>query len=109
MAKKAEVKRVIGIRPTSLAALEGTFAAILGLAVAILHSLDSAARVAESTDSVLRGLAFGMATGIVSLIVVPLIYFGIGWIIGLLHGWVFNTVLGASGGLVLDVVEEPKA
>lgn len=108
MAKKADTKRVVGIRPTSLAVFEGTFAAIIGLTVAILHSLDSAVKVADATDSVLRGLAFGMASGIVSMVVVPLIYFGIGWLIGLFHGWVFNIVLGASGGLVLDVEDEQK-
>jgi len=103
---KSQSKRVVSIKATSLAAFEGTFAAILGLGVAILHSLDSTAQVAESTNSVLAGMAFGLATGVVSLMVVPLVYFGIGWVFGWLHGVVFNVVIGASGGLVFDMEDE---
>lgn len=103
---KVQAKRVVSIKPTSWAAFQGTFAAILGLGVAILHSIDSTAQVAEATDSVLRGLAFGLATGVVSIIVVPLVYFGIGWLVGLVQGWVFNVVLGAAGGLSFELEDE---
>jgi tetrahydromethanopterin S-methyltransferase subunit C len=103
---KAQAKRVTKLKATSWAAFQGTFASILGLGVAILHSIDSTARVAESTDSVLRGMAFGLATGVVSIIVVPLVYFAIGWVIGLVQGWVFNVVLGAAGGLSFELEDE---
>lgn len=103
---KSQAKRVVQIKATTLAAFQGAFAGILGLGVAILHSIDSTVQMAEATDSVLSGLAFGLATGIVSLIVVPLIYFAFGWIVGLIQGWVFNVVLGASGGLVFDLQDE---
>jgi len=104
--KKTSSKRIVRIQASSLAAYEGTFAAILGLGVAILHSLNASVRVADSTDSVLRGLAFGLASGVVSVIVLPFVYFAIGWVFGLLHAFVFNVVLGASGGLVLDLEDE---
>lgn len=85
---------------------EGSFWAITGLAVAILHSLRNTIDVADQTESVLSGMAFGLATGIVSVIVLPLVYFGIGWIVGYLHGFIFNVVAEASGGLVLRVTED---
>ena len=103
---KSQAKRIIRIKATSWAAFQGTFASVLGLGVAILHSIDSTASVAADTDSVLRGMAFGLATGIVSIIVVPLVYFGLGWIVGLIQGWVFNAVLGASGGLSFELEDE---
>ncbi len=103
---KSNNKRVVELKPSTLAAFEGTFAAILGLGVAILHSLNATINMASSTDSVLTGLAFGLATGIVSILVLPFIYFAIGWIFGYLHGWVFNVVLGASGGLVFSLEDE---
>jgi hypothetical protein len=51
-------------------------------------------------------MAFGLATGIVSILVIPLVYFGIGWVIGVVQGWVFNVIVGAAGGLVLDLEDE---
>lgn len=103
---KSNGKRLTEIKATSLATFQGTFAAILGLGVAILRSLEATVDVAEATDSVLTGMAFGLAAGVVSIIVVPLIYFAIGWVLGLIQGWIYNVVLGASGGLVVKVEDE---
>lgn len=105
MARPSE-KRLTRIKATTLATFQGTFAAIVGLGVAILHSIDSVANVKEATDSVLSGLAFGLATGIVSIIVLPMVYFALGWVIGLIQGWFYNVVLSASGGLVITT-EDP--
>jgi hypothetical protein len=99
-------KRLVGLRATSFAAFTGTFAAVIGLGVAILHSLESTVDIANSTDSVLTGMSFGLAVGIVSIIVLPLIYFAFGWIIGLVQGWVYNILLGASGGVSVKLEDE---
>lgn len=103
---KQSTKRVVRINPSSLATFQGVFWSILGLGVAILRSLEASVDIANSTDSLLNGMVFGMAAGMVSIIVVPLIYFGFGWLIGYLQGWVFNVVLGASGGLLFDQEDE---
>lgn len=105
MAKKGN-KKVVGIKSSTLAVFEGTFLGIMGLGVAILHSMRATVDVASDTQSVLAGLAFGLATGIVSIIVLPLVYFGIGWVFGYLHGFVFNVVAETSGGLVLRLEDE---
>jgi uncharacterized protein YybS (DUF2232 family) len=101
MTKKITLK-VTGVRASTVAMFEGTLAAVFGLAVAILFSLGSTVSIAESTNSVLTGFAFGIGAGIVSIIVLPLIYFGIGWIVGYVHGWIFNAVLKTSGGIAVD-------
>lgn len=98
--------KVVGIKPSTVAMFEGTFLAIVGLGVAILHTLSNTFSFAQATDSVFAGLAFGMATGIVSIIVVPFVYFGIGWLIGYLNGWIINVVMQSSGGIVLDVEDK---
>jgi hypothetical protein len=105
MAKNSNT-RVVGIKSATLATFIGSFWGILGLGVAVLHSLRTTIDVAESTQSVIGGLAFGLATGIVSIIVLPLIYFGIGWVIGYLWGFVFNVVAETSGGLVIRLEDE---
>lgn len=103
---KSNQKRITQIKATTWATFQGTLAGVIGLGVAILHSIDSVARVADATDSVFRGLAFGLATGIVSIIVLPLIYFAIGWVVGIVQAWVFNFILGAAGGISFVLEDE---
>jgi hypothetical protein len=105
-AKKNNI-RVIGIKSSSLATFVGSFMSIIGLGVAVVHSLRATIDIAESTQGVLAGLAFGFATGVVSIVVLPIIYFIIGYIFGALHAFVFNLVAESSGGLVL-VTEDDK-
>jgi hypothetical protein len=105
MAKKNNT-RVVGVKSSTLATFIGSFWGIIGLGVAIMHSLRTTIDIAESTQSVLAGLAFGLATGIVSILVLPLIYFAFGWVSGYVWGFVFNVVAETSGGLVVRVEDE---
>lgn len=105
MAKKKFNKRIIGVDSSTLAMFEGVFASIIGLGVAVLYALQNTVEFADQTDSLLAGLAFGMASGIVSIIVLPLIYFGLGWLIGYVHGFIFNVVAENSNGIVLRIEE----
>ena len=104
MAKDKQLK-VTGVKPSTVALFEGTFLSMIGFAVAVLYSLQRTVELADATQSVLRGFAFGLGAGIVSVIVLPLVYFGIGWVLGYLHGWILNAVLKSSGGVVFDVQE----
>lgn len=96
-------KRVISIKPTSIAMLQGTFGAIVGLGTAILFSLRTTVDIAQSTESVLGGLTLGVASGAAAIIVVPLVYFGIGWIIGLIQGFIINIVIETAGGIAVEI------
>lgn len=96
-------KRVVSLKPSSIAMLQGVFGAVAGLAIAILFSLNATIDIAASTNSVLAGLALGLGTGALAIIVLPLIYFGIGWIVGFVQGVVLNFLIEASGGIELHV------
>lgn len=91
--------QLVGVKPSTIALLQGTFAAVLGLGVAILLSLEGTVKFTQETNSVLVGLSLGVATGVVSIVVLPLVYFGIGWIIGFINGWILNVILRLSGGV----------
>ena len=95
--------RIIGVKTSTLALYEGVFAAVLGLAIALFWSLSTSFQYGVATNSVLKGLAFGLTAGFVSLIIVPLVYFAFGWIIGLVHGFIFNVISETSGGIVLRI------
>ena len=107
MAKSsASLLRVTGLKATTVGMLQGTFFSILGLVVAISGSISATVEWAESTESVLRGLTFGLAHGVVMIVFVPLIYFAVGWVIGLIYGFIINAVLESSGGLVLKTRDD---
>ena len=102
---KSSTKKLTGLKASSVAMFEGTFAAIVGLGVAVLYSLAGTIELAKSTSSVLTGMAFGLTAGVVAIVVVPLVYFALGWVVGYVHGFVFNVVAGTSGGIDLEFEE----
>ncbi len=106
MAKTISNTRVVGVKPSSVGELSGTFFSVIGLIVAISTSLTNTVHWTQETQSILRGFTFGMASGIVMIIVMPFIYFVIGWLIGLLYGVIINAVLKASGGLIVETAAD---
>jgi len=105
MVAKATSKKltVTGIKATTIGALQGTLFALIGLVTAITFALSSFVDFVDSTDSLLRGLTFGLANGILAIFVVPLVYFAIGWVIGALQGVVLNALVNLSGGVTVMV------
>ncbi len=95
--------KIVGVKPSTVAMYQGVFASVIGLAVAILHTMSKTFALTAATDSVFAGLTFGLAIGIVSIVVVPLVYFGIGWVVGYLNGWIINAIMQNSGGIEIDV------
>jgi hypothetical protein len=101
-------KRVVSVKPTSIATYQGVFAAVIGLAAAILFSLRNSLDIAQSTESLLAGLTLGIVSGALAIFVVPLIYFGIGWLIGLMQGLVLNFLIEASDGIEVRLEDNLK-
>jgi hypothetical protein len=108
MVKQSNVTsvRVLGLKPTTIAALQGTFFALIGLAIAVMFTIGATVNITSETDSLLKGLTFGLAQGFLAIVFVPLLYFVIGWLIGLVQGYVLNAVLGMSGGVVVDTAND---
>lgn len=96
-------KRVTGVQSSSWAMFQGVFAAVIGLGIAILVSISNTVEMAQETTSVLAGLSFGLATGIVAIIVLPFVYFAFGWVIGYLQAFVFNIIVEGAGGVVFSI------
>lgn len=90
---------ITGVKAGTIALFEGAFAAVIGLLIATLYSLRVTFELTEETNSVLAGLSLGLLTGAIGMIVLPFVYFAIGWLVGYLHGVIFNAVIGMSGGI----------
>ena len=107
-AKKTSGLRIVGVKPTTVGMLQGTTFFLVGLMVAITHTVSSTVQWAESTVSVLRGLALGLAGGFIAIVCVPLIYFAIGWVLGSLQGIIINALVSISGGIVVETQKEEE-
>ncbi len=99
---------ITGVKASTVALFEGTFAAAIGLFVAIVFSLRATINLSQETNSVLAGMSLGLLTGAVGIIVLPFVYFAIGWLVGYLHGMVFNAVVNASGGIAIYTAGSKK-
>lgn len=108
MTKEAKITRIVGIKASTVGALQGTFFALIGLVAAIVYTISATAEFADSTEDVLQGLSFGVAEGLLAIVLVPLIYFLIGWVIGFVYGLVLNLIVKASGGLAVETITRPK-
>ncbi len=95
--------RVNRIKPTTVAMFVGTFGALLGLALAITAVFRGTAVATSASGSVLEGLLFGLGSGALTLLIAPIVYFAIGWVLGIIDGVILNAVLVASGGIELGV------
>jgi hypothetical protein len=99
--KSEDTLRVVGVKPSTIAMVQGTFALLVGLVAAIMFSISSTVHWAQETESVLRGLTFGLASGFIAIIGVPIVYFMAGWLLGWFQGVVINAIISMSGGIVL--------
>jgi hypothetical protein len=92
------IKRV---GPMSCARIAGTLYAILGLLVGAVFSLVAVAGGFGSDNSE-RG-ALGAIIGVGSVIVFPICYGAIGFVVSLIGAWLYNALAGMVGGIQLDI------
>lgn len=98
--------QILSVESYSLGAFIGMLFALIGFVAAVFYTFSSTINIAQATDSVLQGLTFGIARGILALIIVPLAYFVLGFVLGYLYGVIFNAVSKSTGGIVIDTVKQ---
>lgn len=92
----------------SIGRLVGTVNAIFAVAAGLVGSIVAISDVvAMNNYSVLMNI--GISVGIIlgGLVVLPLLAFVFGWLYGALVGFIWNAILGAAGGLEVNVEEVP--
>jgi hypothetical protein len=85
------------IEPVQCAKMAGTLYALLGFIIGIIFSLFAL------TGGAAAGLPFGTAFGIGAVILLPLLYGCIGFIMSLIMAAFYNLVAGWIGGLEIQV------
>ena len=89
------------IGPLSLAKIAGTLYAFMGLIFGCIVSLIAAAGGFSSQSSGVAGL--GAMVGVGAIIILPIFYGVLGFIIMLIGAALYNFVAGLVGGVELDV------
>jgi hypothetical protein len=85
----------------SVAKTLGVLYAALGLLFGALVALFSMA--APGMGFGRGGGFFPMMGGVASIIVLPIIYGVIGFVVGLITAWIYNMVAGATGGIEIEL------
>ena len=89
------------IGPMSCARISGTLYAVMGLILGAIFSLMAMAGglSAESFEQA----GFAAVFGVTAIIILPLMYGGIGFIATLIAAWLYNILAGVVGGIELDL------
>lgn len=94
-----EIKKV-GI--LSVAKIEAALGAVMGFIVGLFMVLIGTTIM---TFTELPG-AYGILFGAAALIILPIIYAGIGFIGGLIAAFFYNVIAGAIGGIEMELVQK---
>lgn len=89
------------IGPLSCAKLAGTLYAIIGLCIGAVLSLVALAGgfAGQSDDSA----AFGAIFGVMAVVIVPILYGGLGFVTTLISAALYNVLAGVVGGVEIDL------
>ena len=89
------------IGPMWCARISGTLYAVMGLILGAVFSLVTLAGgfSAESAEEA----GFAAVFGVAAIIVLPLLYGGIGFLVTFIAAWLYNVLAGVVGGIELDL------
>lgn len=92
----------------SIGKLFGTVNLILGLAAGIIVAIAGTVSYLATNNpgTFFEGLLGSLAIIVGAVILYPLVMFALGWLYGVLGAFIFNVVVGVSGGVQLTVTEE---
>jgi len=92
----------------SIGKLLGTVNLIIGLAVGIIAAVaGTVAYFNAGSYEFFEGLLGMLAIILTAVVLYPLVLFALGWLYGVLVAFIFNVVIGVSGGVDLTVSDTP--
>lgn len=94
----------------SIGKLIGTVNLIIGLAIGIIAAIAGVATyLSTGSYGFLEGMFGVLAIVLTALLLYPLVTFAFGWLYGVVVAFVFNVVVGVSGGVELTVSDDKPA
>lgn len=92
----------------SIGKLFGTINLIIGLAAGLIAAIaGTVSYLASNTaEGFFEGLLGSLGIILAAVVLYPLVMFALGWLYGVLAAFVFNVVVGVSGGVDLTVSDD---
>lgn len=91
----------------SIGKLFGTVNLIVGLAVGLIAAVGGVVAYFSSGNyEFFEGLLGSLAIILSAIVLYPLVMFAFGWLYGVLASFIFNVVVGVSGGVELTVQDQ---
>lgn len=90
------------IKVLSLAKFQAILLSLIGCIAGVIYSIGGLIY-----DTFTVGLSFGTALAFFALMGMPLLFAVVGFIVGLLQGWLFNLFGRWFGGIVINLEMEP--
>ena len=88
------------VGPLSCARVVGTLYAALGLIIGGILSVVSVVGGMVADEP--QGAAFSAIFGVGAIILLPVLYGGLGFVAALVGAWLYNTISGFVGGIEID-------
>lgn len=104
MAAPKEIK-VTNLSAWSLAKVFGWVQAVLGLIVGALMTISVAVGQIKEGAAFLETIGISVVTAGFAIVIFPLVMYLVGWVQGLIAGWILSVVFQESGGLRLEITE----
>ena len=89
------------VGPVSCARIMGTLYAALGIVIGAAVSL--AVMVGAVASNTSRGAGFGALIGVGAIVLFPILYGGMAFVVSLIGAWLYNVVADAVGGIEVDL------
>lgn len=91
----------------SIGKLIGTVNLIVGLAIGLIGAIaGTVAYLSAGSYEFFEGLLGVLAIILSAIVLYPLVLFALGWLYGVLVAFIFNVVVGVSGGVELTVSDD---
>ena len=89
------------VGPVSCARIMGTLYAVLGIVIGAVVSL--AVMVGAIASNTSRGAGLGALIGVGAIVMFPILYGGIAFVVALIGASLYNVIAGAVGGIEVDL------
>lgn len=91
----------------SIGKLIGTVNLIVGLAVGVIAAIaGTVTYLGAGSYGFFEGLLGVLAIILAAIVLYPLVLFALGWLYGVLVAFIFNVVVGVSGGVDLTISDD---
>jgi len=97
---------IVKVRLGSLAGFYAAGFGIVGFIISILYAMSSSLHFGIETNSLLKGLAFGITAGLVQVFFITVMYAVIGAVVGFVQALIFNLISLTSGGIIITTKEQ---